>query len=147
MIQHCFFKILNLKKILLIFFLLLIVFYMSIVMIKSVITKKVIKSQLENIHKPIAGVFNKIEVQIKSKDTTKTVKDVAEPLGSIKYVEKIHKIAKKSGNRIALSTIMIDVDNNRNELDNNEPNNISKFHILISSLINKINSFKQNTCS
>ena len=59
-------------------------------------------------------------------------------LGSVEYVEKIQNIAKKSGNRSALSAIMIDVDKNGNELDNNEPNNISRFHKLVSSLIYKI---------
>jgi hypothetical protein len=59
-------------------------------------------------------------------------------LGSVEYVEKIHNIAKKSGNRSALSAIMIDVDKNGNELDNNEPRNILRFHILVSSLIYKI---------
>ncbi len=59
-------------------------------------------------------------------------------LGSVEYVEKIQDIAKKSGNRSALSEIMIDVDKNGNELDNNEPRNILRFHELVSSLIYKI---------
>ena len=59
-------------------------------------------------------------------------------LGSAEYVEKIQNIAKKSGNRYALSVIMIDVDKKGNELDNNEPNNISRFHKLVNSLIFKI---------
>ena len=59
-------------------------------------------------------------------------------MGSVEYVEKIQNIAKKSGNQSALSAIMIDVDKNGNELDNNEPNNISRFHKLVSSLIYKI---------
>lgn len=59
-------------------------------------------------------------------------------LGSIEYVEKIQDIAKKSGNKSAFSTIMINVDKNKSELDNNDPNNILRFHILVSSLIDKI---------
>jgi hypothetical protein len=59
-------------------------------------------------------------------------------LGSIEYIEKIQNIAKISGERTALSAIMIDVDKNGNELDNNDPTNIIRFHKLVSSLINKI---------
>ena len=59
-------------------------------------------------------------------------------LGSVEYVEKIHNIAIKSGNRNALSVIMVDVDKNSNGIDNNEPYNISRLHILVSSLIYKI---------
>jgi len=59
-------------------------------------------------------------------------------LGSIEYVEKIQNISKISGERSALSAIMIDVDKNGNELDNNDPTNITRFHKLVSSLIYKI---------
>jgi len=59
-------------------------------------------------------------------------------LGSVEYVEKIHNIAIKSGNRNALSVIMVDVDKNSNDIDNNEPSNISRLNILVSSLIYKI---------
>ena len=59
-------------------------------------------------------------------------------LGSVEYVQEIHNIAKISGNRNALSAIMIDVDKNGNELDNNDPKNISRFKNLVSSLIYKI---------
>ena len=59
-------------------------------------------------------------------------------MGRVNYVEKIQNIAKKYGNRNALSVIMIDVDKNGNELDNNKSNNISRFHKLVSSLIFKI---------
>jgi len=59
-------------------------------------------------------------------------------LGSFEYVERIQSIAKVSGNRNALSEVMIDVDKNGKELDNNEPENIVRFHKLVSSLINKI---------
>lgn len=59
-------------------------------------------------------------------------------LGSIGYVKKINNIAKKSGNRSALTEIMIDVDKNGNQLDNNQPDNILRFHELVSALIYKI---------
>jgi hypothetical protein len=59
-------------------------------------------------------------------------------LGSIEYVKNIQNIAKKSGDRSALSAIMIDVDKNGNDLDNNDPTNIIRFHKLVSSLIYKI---------
>lgn len=59
-------------------------------------------------------------------------------LGSVKYVENINNIAKKSGNRSALSVIMLDVDKNGNQLDNNQPVNITRFNELVSSLIYKI---------
>ena len=59
-------------------------------------------------------------------------------LGSIEYVGKIENIAKKSGNRNALSVIMTDVDKNESELDNNEPNNITRFHKLVSLLIIRV---------
>ncbi|WP_026884666.1 hypothetical protein [Clostridium akagii] len=59
-------------------------------------------------------------------------------LGSIQYVDKIQKIAQKTGDRSALSVIMVDVDKNGNELDNNESTNIVRFHKLVSSLIYKI---------
>ena len=59
-------------------------------------------------------------------------------LGSVQYVKKIQNITKNFGNRIALSVVMIDVDKNGNDLDNNEQDNISRFHILVSSLIYKI---------
>jgi len=59
-------------------------------------------------------------------------------LESIEYVNKIENIAKKSGNRNALSVIMTDVDKNESELDINEPDNITRFHKLVSSLIYRI---------
>jgi len=59
-------------------------------------------------------------------------------MGSVEYVEKIKTIAEESGNSSALSVIMIDVDKNGNELSNNEPDNISRFHKLVSSLVYKI---------
>ncbi len=59
-------------------------------------------------------------------------------LGSTEYIEKIKKIAKKSGNRNALSVIMKDVDKNGNQLDNNQSDNIRRFHYFVSSLIYKI---------
>ena len=104
----------------------------------KVIIQKSIKKQPEKVQNPITARFNKLEFQLNPKQTTKTVKEVTEPLGSIKYVEKIREIAKKSGNRKALSVIMIDVDKNGNELDSNKLSNISRFHILISEFINKI---------
>ena len=52
--------------------------------------------------------------------------------------KRFMNIAKKYGNRTALSAIMIDVDKNGNQLDNNDPNNISRFKKLVSSLIYKI---------
>ena len=61
-------------------------------------------------------------------------------LGSVEYGEKIDSIAKKSGNKSALSEIMIDVNSNGDELDNNTENNISRFHKLVSSLLYKIGS-------
>ena len=59
-------------------------------------------------------------------------------MGSIGYVKDIQNIAKEYGNRNALSAIMIDVDKNGNEIDNNDPKNISRFKNLVSSLICKI---------
>ena len=59
-------------------------------------------------------------------------------LGSIEYVQAINNIAKEYGNQTAFSAIMIDVDQNGSELDNNNPNNISRFKKLVSSLIYKI---------
>jgi len=59
-------------------------------------------------------------------------------LGSVNYVEEIQNISKISGNQNAFSAIMIDVDKNGNELVYNDPNNISRFKSLVSSLICKI---------
>ena len=59
-------------------------------------------------------------------------------LGSVEYVEKINNIAIKSGNRSALSVIMVDVDKNSNDINNNEQYNISRLKILVSSQIYKI---------
>ncbi|HSO26202.1 MAG TPA: hypothetical protein VLR54_06245 [Methanobacteriaceae archaeon] len=59
-------------------------------------------------------------------------------LGSVEYVEEIQNIAKTSGERMALSAIMVDLDKNGSELDNNDPTNIKRFHELVSSLIYKI---------
>ena len=137
---HRFFEISNLKKIFSVFFSLLIVLFMS-----KVITQKAIKKQPENVQNPITARLNKLEVHLKPKETTNAVKEVTEPLGSIRYVEKIREIAKKSGNRTALSVIMIDVDKNENELDSNKPSNISRLHILISELINRIGHVDMQT--
>ena len=59
-------------------------------------------------------------------------------LGSAEYIEKIQNIAKKFGDPIALSVIMLDVDKNPNQLDSNQLDNISRFHNLVSSLIYNI---------
>ncbi|WP_026881522.1 hypothetical protein [Clostridium akagii] len=59
-------------------------------------------------------------------------------LGSTQYIERIQKVAKVSGNRSALSLIMIDVSKNGDQLDNNQSDNIKRFHKLVSSLIYKI---------
>ncbi|HEY5583992.1 MAG TPA: hypothetical protein VIK78_05820 [Ruminiclostridium sp.] len=61
-------------------------------------------------------------------------------LGSVEYVNNIQYIAKTSGNRSALSVIMNAVNKNGSELDNNDPNNILRFHQLVSSLVYKIGS-------
>ena len=61
--------------------------------------------------------------------------DKSSMLGSVEYVGKIENMAKKFGNRSALSSIMIEIDKNEKELDNNVPNNILRFHKLVSSLI------------
>lgn len=58
--------------------------------------------------------------------------------GSIEYVKRIQSIARKSGNRSALSSIMAEVNKNGEVLDNNVPENIFRFHKLVSSLIYKI---------
>lgn len=61
-------------------------------------------------------------------------------LGSPGYIAKIQNISKKSGYRSALSEVMADVEKNGRDLDNNTPDNILRFHRLVSSLINKIGS-------
>jgi hypothetical protein len=59
-------------------------------------------------------------------------------LGSTEYIKKISNIANSSGNRNALSVIMVDVDKYSSDLEHNSPNNILRFHKLVSSLIYKI---------
>jgi len=76
---------------------------------------------------------------------TKTIIKKHFILGSIEYVEKINNIAKKSGNQSAFTEIMSDVDENGKELDDNEPNNIIRFHKLISSILFKIGTVDMKT--
>lgn len=59
-------------------------------------------------------------------------------LGSVEYVKKIQDTAIASGNRYALSVIMLDVDKYGDDLDQNNSNNILRFYKLVSSLISKI---------
>lgn len=59
-------------------------------------------------------------------------------IGSNEYVKKIKSISIKYGNLKALSVIMIEMDKSGNKLNNDEPDNISRFHKLVSSLVYKI---------
>ena len=59
-------------------------------------------------------------------------------LGSVEYINNIQDIAKTLGYRSAFSVIMNDVAKNGSELDNNDPDNILRFHKLVSSLVYKI---------
>lgn len=59
-------------------------------------------------------------------------------LGSIKYEKKIISIVKKRRYKRALSAVMKDVDLYEGDLDNNSPENLLRFHKLVSFLVYKI---------
>jgi len=86
---------------------------------------------------PVSNINKDIEL-VKSDDQYDYLNTTHLILGSVEYIKEIQNIAKEYGNKNAFFAIMIDVDQNGNELDNNEPNNISRFKKLVSLLIYKI---------
>jgi hypothetical protein len=59
-------------------------------------------------------------------------------LGTIEYIAEIQNIARKSGYKNALNTIMNDVGKYHYQLDNNDPQNNLRLYRLVSYLVYKI---------